>query len=299
MPRDTRSRRMESLTGRWTVCARNRLACGPARSYRRTVGADGSSGWAWLGEDLLLLSVSPVTGWIATSVQVDHGLMGSELVRLAAAGRISIAAERVVVVDRGPCGDALLDAALDSMAAARGEVQPRSWVGRPRRGIRKAYLARLEAAGILRAERGTTLGIFPVTRWRIADPARVAQARARLDAVALSSGPVEVAQAAFAGLAHAVGLGALLYRGRGHRQARKRLEEIASGDWTGAVSAAAPDQALADPLAGGTPIAPDQAVHAAHRAAVEAATAAAIHASVAAAHHAGAHDGGGGHGGHH
>ena len=294
---------MESLTGRRIVAvwARNRLAGGPARSYRRTVGAEGSAGLAWLGEDLLLLSVSPVTGWIATSVQVDHGLMGSELVRLAAAGRISVAADRVIVVDRVPCGDAALDAALDSMAAARREVQPRSWVGRPRRGIRKEYLARLEAAGILRAERGTTLGIFPVTRWRIADPARVAQARARLDAVALSSGPVEVSQAAFAGLAHAVGLGALLYRGRGHRQARKRLEEIAAGDWTaGAVSAAASDQALADALAGGAPIAADQAaMHAAHRAAVEAATAAAIHASVAAAHHAAAHDGGGGHGGHH
>jgi len=191
-------------------------------------------------------------------------------------------------------GDAVLDAALESMAAARREVQPRSWVGRPRRGIRKAYLARLEAAGILRADRGATLGIFPVTRWRTADPARVAQARARLDAVALSSGPVEVTQAAFAGLAHAVGLGALLYRGRGHMQARKRLEEIAAGDWmAGAVSAAASDQALADPLAGGAPIAADQAaMHAAHRAAVEAATAAAIHASVAAAHHAAAHDGG-------
>jgi len=74
-------------------------------------------------------------GWIASAVQVDHGLMGSELVRLAAAGRISVAADRVIVVDRGPCGDAALDAALDSMAAARREVQPRSWVGRPRRGI--------------------------------------------------------------------------------------------------------------------------------------------------------------------
>jgi len=262
--------------------------------------ADGSVGLSWLGEDLLLLSVLPKTGWIAGSVQVDHGLMGSELVRLTAAGRISIAADRVTIVDRAPCGDAELDAALDSMASARRQVQPRGWVGRPRPGIRKAYLARLEAAGVLRAERGTTLAIFPVTRWRIADPARVAQARARLDAIALSRGPVEVTQAAFGGLAHAVGLGALLYRGREHRPERQRLEQVAAGESTARAVSAASDSGSYDPLAGGAPIAADQsAMHAAHRASVEAATAAAIHASVAAAHHAASHDGGGGHGGGH
>jgi hypothetical protein len=256
---------------------------------------------AWLGEDLLLLSVLPKNGWIAASVQVDHGLMGSELVRLAASGRISIAADRITVVDRAPCGDAQLDAALDSMAGSRRPVQPGRWVGHPRPGIRKAYLARLEAAGILRAERGTTLGIVPVTRWRISDPGRLAQAKARLDAIALSTGPVEVDEAAFGGLAHAVGLGALFYRSREHRQERKRLEEIAAGNWSvRAVTAANSDRATVDPLAGGVPIAANQAaMHAAHRAAVEAATAAAIHASVAAAHHAASHDGGGGHGGGH
>jgi len=264
---------------------------------------------AWLGEDLLLLSVSPATGWIATAGRIDAGLMGSELVRLAAAGRITIAADRVIVVDRSACGDAALDSALDSLARAGRGVRPRSWVGRPRPGICDAYLARLEAAGIVWAERGTRLGIFPVIRWRIADPARVAQARARLDAVAQSGGPVEVAQAAFAGLAHAVGLGGHLYRGRDHRQAREHLKAIAAGDWAAAAVSAAPDRVPADPLAGGAPVAADRAaMHAAHQAAVEAAAAAAIdasvaaaiHASVVAAHHAAGHDGGGGGGhGHH
>jgi len=278
------------------------------RPYGQPVGADGALGSAWLGEDLLLLSVSPTTGWIETAGRIDAALMGSELVRLAAAGWISIAADRVIVQDRSPCGDAALDAALDSLARAKRPVRPRSWVGHPRPGICDAYLARLEAAGVLRVERGTRLGIFPVIRWRIADPARVAQARARLDAIALSGGPVEVTQAAFAGLAHAVGLGALLYRGRDYRHARERLKAIAAGEWTAAAVSATPDRVSADPLAGGAPTAADQAaMHPAHQPAVEAATAAAIHASVAAAihasvsaaHHAAAHDGGGGGHGHH
>jgi hypothetical protein len=278
------------------------------RIYRQLVGADGAVGLAWLGEDLLLLSLSPTTGWIETAGRIEAGLMGSELVRLALAGRIAIAAERVIVQDHSPCGDEALDLALDSLARARREVRPRSWVGHPRSGICDAYLARLEAAGVVRSERGTRLGIFPVIRWRVADPARVAQARARLDAIAWSGGPAEAAQAAFAGLAHAVGLGGLLYRGRDNRQARERLKAIAEGQWTAAAVSAAPAGTPADPLAGGAPAATDRAeTHPAHHAAVEAATAAAIHASItaaihasaAAAHHAAAHDGGGGGHGHH
>jgi hypothetical protein len=66
-------------------------------------------------------------------------------------------------------------------------------------------------------------------RLHLIDGARVADARARLDAIALSSGPVDVTQAAYGGLAYATGLASLLYRGRDGRQARKRLAEVAKG----------------------------------------------------------------------
>jgi len=251
-----------------------------------------------LAEDLVLLSVSP-SGRLATAQRIDYGLMGSELVRLAAAGRITIAANRVVVGDLSPCGDPELDAALSSLAGARRAIRPRAWVSRPRRAISAAYLARLASAGAVRAERR---GIFPVTRWRITDAARVADARARLDAIALSVGPVGTVQAAYAGLAHAVGLGGLLYRGREHRQARKRLEEIATSTWPASAASEAGAEPGAVDVTGTTTAAHHAAVHAAHdavAAAVEAATAAAVHAAVDAAHHAGADSGSGGHGGHH
>lgn len=233
-----------------------------------------------LGEDLVLLSVLPGTGRIGTAQRLGFGLMGSELVRLAAAGRITIAADQIVVQDPAPCGDPGLDAALASLAGARGAPRPETWVGRPRRGICDAYLARLAEAGAVRAERGTRLGMFPVTRWRIADPVRLAAARARLDAVALSDGPAGPAQAALGGLAHAVGLGGLLYPGRANRAARQRLEQVAA-------AAAGPGRAAVD-------AARQAAQEAAVRAAVDAATAAAVHASV----HAAGHGGAGAHGHH-
>ena len=255
-----------------------------------------------LGEDLVLLSVSPADGRVTTAQQLGFGLMGSELVRLAAAGRLTITAGRVEVIDPSPGQDPLLDAALASLAGSRRGVRAKAWVSRPRRGIAEAYLERLAAAGVLRAERRTRLGVFPVTRWHVADAARQAEAKARLDAIALSTGPVSTAQAALAGLAHATGLGTVLYPGRASRPARARLERIAKGHETAAaVSDAVSGEAASQAMAAAdqaTRAAVDAATAAATQAAIDAATSAAVAAATEAAHSAahGAHGGGGGHG---
>jgi hypothetical protein len=181
-----------------------------------------------LGEDLLLLSIRPDNGKVATARRIDYGLMGSELVRLAASRRIEVAADRVVVLDRAATGDAELDAALLSITGARRPPRAENWVGLPRHGIRNAYLERLTAAGVLRVEPSPILGL---RRYRIAEPERVARARARLDAIAKSPGPgLDVSQTAFGGLACAIDLDNVLYPGRAGRPLRARLAQIAQAE---------------------------------------------------------------------
>lgn len=252
-----------------------------------------------LGEDLVLLSVSPADGRVTTAQQLGFGLMGSELVRLAAAGRLTITAGLITVTDPSPCQDPALDAALASLAGARREVRAKWWVSHPRHRIAGSYLERLAAAGVLQAERRTRLGIFSVTRWRVVDAGRQAETKARLDAIALSAGPVTTAQAALAGLAHATGLGTVLYPGRDGRPARARLERIAKG---GEVATAVADAGTGDAASQAMTAtnqavraAADAATSAATQAAIDAATSAAVHAATQAAHSA-AHSGGGGHG---
>jgi hypothetical protein len=223
-----------------------------------------------LAEDLILLSFTDKGKFVAQ--RLDYGLMASELVRLAARGRIDIEDGCLVVRDQAPVGDAELDAALESLLqrqpgrAVRGRpgwewrFPPRAeaWVGSPRKGIGSAYLTRLVSAGALRAEPRRLLG----TRWVIADPARVADARARLDAIALSKGTVDAAQAALGGLAYWVGAVERRYRGEVNRPARGRMQKIAIGLWL-------------EPLSGGVPDAPASAAPAtqeAFRAVVHAAT---------------------------
>jgi hypothetical protein len=256
-----------------------------------------------LGEDLLLLAIRP-NGTVGSAAKIDYGLMGSELIRLAAAGRVDIAGDRIVVRSADPTGDPELDGALGSVAAARKPPRPKAWVGHPRKHIRDAYLSRLVSAGALVPERG---GLFGQRRYRVADGDRAAAARSRLDAIAGSHGPVDVTSAAVGGLAHAVGLGHLLYPGLGARPLRKRLAELAAGKSTvpgpgrDGVTAAttATGRAAADAaVAAATDAAMQAATDAAVQAAVHAATAAATEAAVHAAHDAGAHGAGAG-GGHH
>ena len=288
-----------------------------------------------LGEDLVLLAIRPGNGTIAAKDRLAYGLRGSELVRLAASGRVGITGDRIVVLDGGPTGDERLDAALASLAGARRPPRPKTWVGHPPARICDVYLARLAAAGAIREERGTRLGFIPLIRWRMADPARAADSRARLDAIVQASGPVNTAEAAYAGLASASGLGPVLYPGSAGRPLRKRLEQIAKGELTRpaaqqtaqaadaaraaetARAAEAATDATAEAAAraaagaatdaatdGATRAAAHAATHAATQAAVSAATHAAVSAAVHAAHHAatdaGSHGGGhGGGGGHH
>ena len=115
-----------------------------------------------LGEDLLLLSIKPQSGRIATIPRLKYGLMGSELVRLAARGKIEISGDRIVVRDPSITGDSELDAALDSLNRSRRPQRPRRWVASPRPRITDAYLGKLATAGAVRSERALLL-----TRWTV------------------------------------------------------------------------------------------------------------------------------------
>lgn len=238
-----------------------------------------------LGEDLVLLSIKPDQGLLHRGRSLEYGLMGSELVRLAALGRIDITGDVVVIRDPSPCGDAELDLALHSLTQGRHPPRAKTWVSRPRRGITDAYLARLTRGGAVWPEQRRDLLRIKHTAWPITDHDRYADARGALDAIAQSGGaPVGTSATALAGLAYAAGVVGLLYPGRANRDVRRRFEQIAKGTPSGR---AAPD--LAPDLSADTQAATRAAADAAMLAATEAATQAAVQAATEAAVHAAVH----------
>src|SRR5262249_49532325 len=98
---------------------------------------------------------------------------------------------------------------------------------RPHPRICGWYLERLMATGVICEQTR-----FRITRWRITQTGRLAEARQRLDLIACSAGPGDLRQAAYPGLACARGLDHVLYPRRRRRAEPDRLREIAAGRWT-------------------------------------------------------------------
>jgi hypothetical protein len=238
-----------------------------------------------LGQDIVLLAIGP-DGKLRVAEKLRFAVAGSELVRLAAEHRVDVVDGRIQVLDHTPTGDVLLDAAFSHIQRAKHPPRAKSWVAQSRPHLVGAYLEQLIACDVVRADRRRALGIFTTTRWTVIDSARAADAQARLDEVARSSGTADAAQSALGGLVHAIGLDAVIYprsEGEASKNARGRLKEIARRDPVSRAIHTAAVQAAVD-------------------ASIDAAVAASIHsavtASVHAAHHA-SHDGGAAGGGHH
>lgn len=178
-----------------------------------------------LGEDLVLLALRP-NGTMHAHQKLRFALSGSELFRLAEMGRVELSTW-ITVREVRETGDALLDAALADICARGVGSPPRSWIARARPGLRERYLERLAGKGVVRLEKHRALGLFRVNRWRILDIGHAQEVRARLDAIATSTGELTPDQIAFAGLVHVAGLDEALYPAGPGAEARARLRQIA------------------------------------------------------------------------
>ncbi|WP_034262721.1 GOLPH3/VPS74 family protein [Actinospica robiniae] len=246
------------------------------------------------GRGIVLLALAP-NGRLIVWDRLRFALAGSELVRLAAAGRIDLVDGRIEVLAAAESdpGDEMLRVALDSIRRAEAAPRVEAWVSGRGQGIVDAYLASLDAAGVIRTERRRMLGLTLATRWYVSDSERQRLARARLDEIAQDGGIDENGealctpeQAALGGLVGAIGLGAELYPGPEGAAARERLVAVGRFDGMPGVAAqvagAAALQAIREAVDAAMHITIDAAIHAA-----EAATAhhAAHSVTVSGGHH--------------
>jgi Golgi phosphoprotein 3 (GPP34) len=123
-------------------------------------------------EDLLLLLTADDTGKLAADrTNTDVALGGALLAELALMQRVDITGPeergregRLIVRDAGPTGDSVLDEALATIGHKEGR-KPQSVVGALGKRTRLGLYERLVEAGLLHAEEGRILGMFPTVRW--------------------------------------------------------------------------------------------------------------------------------------
>ena len=190
---------------------------------------------ASLAEDLFVLACHDTTGrMLIPTTHLDLGLGGALLLDLALRDRVALVDSHVVVTDKTPTGDPLLDAALTMIAGDAKERDPDYWVRRLAKGARSAVQDRLISAGVLRLEDHKVLGLIPVHHRHQADD-RIEHELVRHlhDAVVLGH-PPSGETAALVSLALAVGLERHLFPRSDRRAVQHRMQEIADGQWVGA-----------------------------------------------------------------
>ena len=195
-----------------------------------------------LAEDLLLLVTDDASGRLsAPAAQVDAGLGGANLVELTLRNKVDLTDEqdpgkpgRIVVRDPSPAGDAILDAALEILIARQGK-KPSTLIKPLSKNLRRMLYERLADSGMVRAERGRILGVFPLHRWPAQDASEEAEVRRLMTQALVQQVTPDTRTAALIALVHAVGCVDKIvdprHYGLSKRELRARAEEIAKGNW--------------------------------------------------------------------
>ena len=192
-----------------------------------------------IAEDLLLLLYDDETGKPLTgSPGLDYALAGAVLIELTMNGKLDITSKadgvkpgRLKVVDATPIGDPILDERLAFVVAKPGK-RPKDQIGRLSKKLRDQLLARLAERGVLEADQGKVLGLFPVTRWPAKDARDEAEVRSKLESVLKVGTTPDERTGALIALLSALNVVPKVVTDAVDKKALKqRAKQIAESDW--------------------------------------------------------------------
>jgi Golgi phosphoprotein 3 GPP34 len=195
-----------------------------------------------LAEELLLLVTDDASGRLAVpGTQVDVALGGANLLELTLMHKVDLSGPgdegqpgRIIIRDPSPAGDEVLDTALATIIAHQGQ-RPSAVIRPLSKNLRRTLYRRLADRGVVRAERGKILGVFPARRWPAQDASDEAEVRRLITQALAQQTTPDTRTAAVIALVHALRyeheiIDPQLY-GLSRRQLRARAEEISKGDW--------------------------------------------------------------------
>lgn len=186
-----------------------------------------------LPEEFLLLGWEDQRGWNRYTDNLAMLLGGATILELVLEERVSITDGRLHATGAAT-GHPTLDLALERIRASRRPRTTKSWVQRlgNRPGLKRSVLHHLAGRGVLRQEQCRLLGLFPVTRYPVADPQRLAWIRERVTRSLTGSDAVDDPRdASLAGLVHPAGrLLRRLVPGGQRRAAKRRAKALSKGE---------------------------------------------------------------------
>ena len=185
-------------------------------------------------EEIMLLLLDDRTGRPVglPPPAADFAVAGAVLMELSLLGRIDTDLTQLTVTSTQTTGDAVLDQGLGMIAGHQTPQDSRYWIGElGARGdaFRATLLARLINHGVLRAEEGRFLWVFPDRRYPKAaeGAAEVREVRTRLREIILSDDIPDARDALLIGLCRATGLVPLLLTPPELEETVARVDQIA------------------------------------------------------------------------
>ena len=191
-----------------------------------------------IAEEILLLVLDDDTGTFINEpdVHVGYAVAGALLMDLALAHRIDADADKVVVHDAKPTGDAIQDTVLSRIAASDEVHDAAYWVGelgRDSAKLRDGLLNRLVERGILKEVDEKVLWVFETRRYPMVDGTEEREVKRRILDVLFSDTKPEQSDIVIICLADACNLIEQIMSERELRSVEPRIDEIVRMDVIG------------------------------------------------------------------
>ena len=189
-------------------------------------------------EDIVLLMLDDDGAFLPIrETTVEYVVAGAALMDLTFANRIDSDPERLVVLDRTPTGDAILDRALAPIAEAREAGTVGRWVEalarREARAMREAALERLVEHGILERRDERILRVFKARRYPVIDGREEREVKLRIAGALLSDDIPDPRDIALICLVDACNILPDIFSSRETERVAPRVEQLRKMDLIG------------------------------------------------------------------
>jgi hypothetical protein len=190
-----------------------------------------------IAEDLLLLLLDDEKGNLTSSSYPHTVLGGAVLLELALAGTVEVRKDgawrsaKVHPTGTPAPADPVLVSALGTVAERPRTAQ--DLVNRLGKGLKETLAERLVEQGMLQRRESRVLGLFPRTRWPVADRTHEDEVRRRLTAALGQGLTPDERTGALVALLHAIGRAhkVVPHEGVPTAEVKRRAKEIAEGAW--------------------------------------------------------------------
>ena len=189
-------------------------------------------------EELLLLAHDEKSGQFANlqDLLMNTALAGAVLMDLALANRLDTDLNSLVLLDRSPTGEKLLDFALTSVGTLPKKTTTLDALDVLRKQgdeLERLGIARLIERGILKEQEGRILWVFESRRYPLIDGKELREVKRRIADLLLSDDIPDPRDIVIIALAQACGLLSRVFSESELRSAQDRIDQLAKMDLIG------------------------------------------------------------------